>query len=328
MNNNKTAEITDIDFGNLSIVEINFIEMERQIQRISDLTEQAKASYKAAKSALIVLAPIVGVPIPEGFDEIGERLEKLGVYGTEDRTTTIGKMQLEINTFKAHNEEIKERIEDLTSIVESGMSANGGWDYENLMYNGEKVSYNEILEATHFKDFSSIYPEGASTLYDGSYTEEEFCKMLSNFGETLGSNVIDYCVMSVKDGFYQNILPNASEFYKIAMKNGLDPTFIVSIACVESGFGSSSLAANKGNLFGMGAFSSYHGSDNIPDVAFKYDNVVSGIEDVCNNLSDNYITPGGKFFTGPNISDIGRTYATESWAPQITAMMNQLKRYM
>ena len=152
MNDKKTAEITDIDFGNLSIVEIDFIEMERQIQRISDLTEQAKASYNAAKSALIVLAGILGINIPDGFNEIGDRLEKIGTYGTEDMSSTIGTMQREINTFKFHNEQIRDELEKLTFMVENAMNSVSGWIYDNLTYNGLKLNYNEMLEASHFKE--------------------------------------------------------------------------------------------------------------------------------------------------------------------------------
>lgn len=163
---------------------------------------------------------------------------------------------------------------------------------------------------------------GGDALYDGSYTKEEFVKWVENYENKLGTNVIAGGAVSVKDGYAQNMLPYAETFYDEAVSRGLDPTFVFSIACQESGYGSSWNAVNKGNLFGMGAF------DSNPSNAFSYSSVESGIADVCENLSTNYLEPNGQWHTGSNISSIGQTYASDSkWADSIKWIMNDIRDY-
>lgn len=159
-----------------------------------------------------------------------------------------------------------------------------------------------------------------SALYDGSYTKNEFIRMVENFGNTLDGGTIDGCAIPKKEGYNTNMLPYADVFYDKATEKGLDPVFVFSIACQESGYGSSWNAVRKGNLFGMGAF------DSNPSNAYTYDSISSGISSVCNNLGNNYIPEGGKFYTGPEISAIGKTYASDpKWAERVETLMKNIK---
>lgn len=162
---------------------------------------------------------------------------------------------------------------------------------------------------------------GGNSLYDGSYSKEEFLNMVTNFGNNnLGTNTIGNSPVNVKTGYETNMLPYAETFYDEAVSRGLDPAFVFAIGCQESGYGSSWNAVNKGNLFGMGAF------DDSPSNAFSYDSVQAAIADVCDNIATNYVTPGGKFYTGSNISSIGQTYAGDpNWANSVTYIMNWIK---
>ena len=318
----KYIDNVDLSWNSLDKVQINFIEMRRQCRRINDISNELSLKMGSLVSAVTALANLLeGVFVGE-LSSCKSNIEKM-------LNNIVEKMTEQTDNYELLNEEIRSELErKVNQLFEYvGLDAYGNKIYDSVYEvvdskTNETVDYGEIRNKITAKDFSDFYPEGASTLFDGSYTKEEFRNMLASFGETLGNNVGNSCVMTTREGFQQNILPNADDFYEIAVEKGLDPTFIVSIACLESGYGSSWNAVNKGNLFGMGAF------DSNPSNAFTYDSVVSGIEDVCNNLADNYITPGGMFYTGPDISAIGRTYATEGWAPLVSSIMGSLKKHM
>ena len=169
------------------------------------------------------------------------------------------------------------------------------------------------------------YLGGGNSLYDGSYTKEEFIEWVNNYGYNKLLKNGDYTipgggVISVQQGLEKNLLPYAETFYDMATERGLDPTFVFSIGCLESGYGTSWNAVNKGNLFGMGAF------DSNPSNAYSYDNIPRAIEHVCDNLVNNYVTPGGKFYTGSDIGAIGKTYASStSWSSNVISIMNSIR---
>ena len=155
---------------------------------------------------------------------------------------------------------------------------------------------------------------GGNSLWDGSYSKEDFVNMVTNFGNNrLGNNK--------KEGYANNMVAYADTFYDEATSRGLDPAFVFAIGCQESGYGCSWNAMNKGNLFGMGAF------DSNPSNAFSYNSIQDSIVDVCENIGTNYVTPGGKFYTGSEISSIGKRYASDpEWANSVTWIMNQIKQ--
>lgn len=95
-------------------------------------------------------------------------------------------------------------------------------------------------------------------------------------------------------------------FKEAEKKYGVNALFLVGLAIHESGFGTSKLAKSKNNLFGFRAY------DRSPmKSAADFRSKEECIDAVARYLSKNYLNPGGKYFKGYGIADIGVYYATD-----------------
>ena len=81
---------------------------------------------------------------------------------------------------------------------------------------------------------------------------------------------------------------NYKAFYDAEQKYGINGIFLTSIAIHESGWGKSSIASNKRNLFGFGAY------DSSPfESAITFEEYSEGVDEVASWLISNYLNPVG-----------------------------------
>lgn len=124
---------------------------------------------------------------------------------------------------------------------------------------------------------------------------------------------------------------NAEIFYKAEQKYKVNGIFIAAIGIHESGWGMSSLALDKNNLFGFTAY------DRDPyNSATTFENYEDAINNVAEALSKNYlhvrgttvndeIIATGSYFNGTTIKSVNMKYATdENWATKVYGYMELL----
>lgn len=98
--------------------------------------------------------------------------------------------------------------------------------------------------------FSSILGGGYtftgadSILWRNNYSKENFVNWVQNNISMSGENASGW------DLFFKS---KADEWYDICTGEGIDPIVMMSIGMLESGFGNSKIARDKGNLWGLGS---------------------------------------------------------------------------
>ena len=124
---------------------------------------------------------------------------------------------------------------------------------------------------------------------------------------------------------------NCDYFYYAEQEYGINGVFLAGLAIHESGWGTSSIALNKKNLFGYQAydgsaynsakqFSTYsQGIDLVARVLVKYYLNSNGKEIFGGDIAD------GRYFNGSTISGVNKCYASDSnWANAIYNIMKGL----
>lgn len=103
-------------------------------------------------------------------------------------------------------------------------------------------------------------------------------------------------------------------------KYGVNAWFLTGLAIHESGYGTSKIAADKNNVFGFQAY------DASPyESARTFASKEEGVDVVAKYLSEAYLTPGGTYYNGVSIDNIGKRYATDpNWAAAIKKHMANL----
>lgn len=142
----------------------------------------------------------------------------------------------------------------------------------------------------------------------------------------------DYPIITIDEmnEFIKSVVPKDSpfigrgeEFLKASKINGVDPRYIFAHACVESAYGKSNLALNRGNYFGINAINSD------PNKAYDMgDGLHSGIQNGAEWIADNYINNGydtlDKMATrGYAVYDNGNP--NTDWMNQITNIATRFK---
>lgn len=109
-------------------------------------------------------------------------------------------------------------------------------------------------------------------------------------------------------------------FKKAEEDYGVNAVFLAGLAIHESDFGQSRIAREKNNLFGFKAY------DRSPyKSAQHFSSFASGIDTVARYLSENYLTAGGKYYSGMGIGDIGKRYATDpDWSKGVEKRIRRL----
>ena len=119
-----------------------------------------------------------------------------------------------------------------------------------------------------------------------------------------------------------NLAGSGQAFIDAERDTGVNALFLAALAVHESGWGRSSIARDKNNLFGWGAADSnpYGG-------AASFESMEAGILHVAECLRDLYLTPGGRYYSGETLPDINKYYATDpGWAGKVGAVMSTIAR--
>ena len=107
-------------------------------------------------------------------------------------------------------------------------------------------------------------------------------------------------------------------FMEAGRQSGLDPRYLVAHAAHETGWGTSSIARNKGNMYGIGAF------DSSPyESAYGYDGTQAGIIEGAKWIKENYYNRGET-----DLSQMNERYATDpEWADKIARTMRGAEKH-
>lgn len=172
--------------------------------------------------------------------------------------------------------------------------------------NGTELSKEELLARLSF-DMNIGEPSGLS---------------LEQFRSILQGNPRD------KNGIFEN---NCDYFYYAEQEYGINGVFLASLAIHESGWGTSSIAVNKNNLFG---YQAYDGS--AYSSAKQFDSYAEGIDLVARVLIKYYLNSNGtaifggdsadgRYYSGTTMSAVNKHYASDSnWANAIYGIMKNL----
>lgn len=115
----------------------------------------------------------------------------------------------------------------------------------------------------------------------------------------------------------------APEFIKAQKSTGVSAQFMFAHAALETGWGSSVIAAYKKNLFGYQAY------DSCPVTCSKYfPTGEDGLKLYASKIVNNYLVTTGAYYNGMNVLDMNVRYASDkTWGQKIANIMNQIKPY-
>lgn len=171
---------------------------------------------------------------------------------------------------------------------------------------------------------------------ESEYTKQELISRLSfdmDLSKPSGLSLEQFrTILQYNSSDVNNIFTdNADYFYYAEQEYGLNGVFLAAIAIHESGWGTSSIAKNKNNLFGYMAydgsayasaktFSSYsEGIDLLARVLVKYYLNSAGTEIYGGNIAE------GKYYNGSTFSGVNEVYASDSgWASKVYNIMKKL----
>ena len=119
-------------------------------------------------------------------------------------------------------------------------------------------------------------------------------------------------------GLRYNLRSCAQYFVEAEKQYGINAIFLASIAAHESGWGRSSLAINKNNLFG---YKQAGGGGTFRE----FSSLEECILYVAQVLKNSYLTEGGKYYNGTSVADVNVKYCSGTdWAPQIDSIANSI----
>ena len=171
---------------------------------------------------------------------------------------------------------------------------------------GSKYSKQQLLNTLSF-DMKLNKPSGLSL--------EQFKKIFENEERD-------------KNSIFKN---NAQYFYYAEKQYNVNGVFIAAVAIHESGWGGSSIASNKNNLFGYGAY------DRDPyNSAYEFSNYSEGIDLLARVFAKYYLNPkgtkiydgnlaDGSYYNGETLTGVNKKYATDKkWANGVYYWMKYL----
>ena len=171
---------------------------------------------------------------------------------------------------------------------------------------GSKYSKQQLLNTLSF-DMKLNKPSGLSL--------EQFKKIFENEEKD-------------KKNIFKN---NAQYFYYAEKQYNVNGVFIAAVAIHESGWGGSSIASNKNNLFGYGAY------DRDPyNSAYEFSNYSEGIDLLARVFAKYYLNPkgtkiydgnlaDGSYYNGETLTGVNKKYASDKkWANGVYYWMKYL----
>ena len=114
-----------------------------------------------------------------------------------------------------------------------------------------------------------------------------------------------------------------STFMQAGEESGLDPRYLVAHSAHETGWGTSQISKDKGNMYGIGAFDATPYSS-----AYGYDDTKSGIVEGAKWISKNYYKEGQTTLDSMRNNGGTHEYATDpQWATKIGSTMAGSEKY-
>ena len=124
---------------------------------------------------------------------------------------------------------------------------------------------------------------------------------------------------------------NAEVFFEMEQKYNINGIFLAALGMHESNWGTSTIAQEKRNLFGYGAYDS-----SAYESSFEFESYEEGIETVAKSLVKNYLneagteiydgeTASGTYYNGATLAGVNIRYASDTnWATRIYNIMVSL----
>ena len=160
----------------------------------------------------------------------------------------------------------------------------------------KKVEMSNNLEATASVEFVDL-PKVSINTYDlttkSNLTSDQFNTLIENVLTDRGYSYTDSSLYNIGESLY-----NMEQTYDV---NGL---FALAVGSLESGYGTSYLAQNKNNLFGISGGSGYRGFDSINESIQYFGNLISENYIGCDRTTIGSI--GSKYCPGSSkwVSDV------------------------
>lgn len=260
-----------------------------------------------------------------GDDESAEepKVRVKGAYATsdyyQDSMNTIGSQEEQANTSaKVQAEQLRE---DNIAKETENLSK-----WESLLSDIRKLlqmsaSQNGIIGAmTGLKTGSGSGTGSQKAVGDGQYwTNSDLTKhdLGSTSTELTAEDLNKWINAKTSEDSVMRGMGEA--FMKAGQESGLDPRYLVAHSAHETAWGTSNIAKDKGNMYGIGAFdaSPYASS-------YGYDNTEAGIVEGAKWIKDNYYDKGQTDLT--KMHEAG--YATDpGWADKIGNTMKGAEAY-
>lgn len=177
----------------------------------------------------------------------------------------------------------------------------------------------KTYDANMQKVTGTIY-ENYSTLWDENnpiLTKDEFIEIVENFSVPDGTGEGGRSYIECYNKYFK---ANAEEFYDIPISYGINPMVVFAIGTHESGYGTSNIANDKNNFWGINAV-----DGDAYNQAYSYDTVADGIR-AESELLKTYATPGKWQNTSiqengrdpTTLDGVGTLYASDgSWSQKV-----------
>lgn len=168
----------------------------------------------------------------------------------------------------------------------------------------------------------------SSVFYDNSFSKNDFVSMVNSLEVPSG---VGGSGKTTSWGYNTFFKPNAENFFDIATSYNVDPRFIFSIGILESYYGTSNIAVDKGNFFGYMAY-----DDSPYDSAQTFARMSEGIEAV-SELISKYAKTGtwynnaiiSRGYDPTTIEGVGSLYASDpGWAKKVKNIMKNIFGYI
>ena len=238
------------------------------------------------------------------IDDVMYTTEEIEMYGSKNEDDLICYIYQHINVI------ILEEDDGWAKISVDGLEG-----YIKSEYITSEAITPGIAEKSRIKRLEiSIKPEMLLNKASG-LTKDDFKKVLS--GIDTDSNKI-----------FEN---NAEVFFEMEQKYNINGIFLAALGMHESNWGTSTIAQEKRNLFGYGAYDS-----SAYESSFEFESYEEGIETVAKSLVKNYLneagteiydgeTASGTYYNGATLAGVNIRYASDTnWATRIYNIMVSL----
>ncbi|WEG13294.1 PA14 domain-containing protein [Pullulanibacillus sp. KACC 23026] len=140
------------------------------------------------------------------------------------------------------------------------------------------------------------------------------------------SNITASAIESFLTKYNSPLADDASAFIDAQKTYGINATYLVAHAILETGWGKSQIAEYKNNLYGYKAY------DVCPFTCSMYfPSQADSINYVSYNVAKDYLSPSGSYYIpeyGPNLIGMNTYYATGStWYSSIASLMEEIQPY-